>query len=261
MNGLASVNIELTSRCNKECWMCGRRERAEAHGRRDYGDMDFDMVRMIAKQIPEGIVVQFHNDGEGLLYPRFGEAIQLFNHCIPTIVTNGKLLVKKADEIINNLCSLSVSIFERDDEADEQFEILSEFLELKGDKLPFVVLRFTGDVDRTRYKKFGLLDVSRTLFDRGGDINCRREPTVPEVGICWDFMTRLSINRCGDVSPCVAVDPKKHLVLGNVKAHELVELWHSGKRQAMKRAHCSGQRNDLYFCGKKCYYWGIPSGI
>jgi MoaA/NifB/PqqE/SkfB family radical SAM enzyme len=26
LNGLGNINIELTSRCNKSCWMCGRRK-------------------------------------------------------------------------------------------------------------------------------------------------------------------------------------------------------------------------------------------
>ena len=27
-NGLTTVNLELTNRCNKRCWMCGRRARS-----------------------------------------------------------------------------------------------------------------------------------------------------------------------------------------------------------------------------------------
>ena len=64
-NGLSTVNIELTSRCNKSCWMCGRRkiDREYPEIAMDYGDMDFSLVKKIAKQLPEGIVVQFHNNG------------------------------------------------------------------------------------------------------------------------------------------------------------------------------------------------------
>ncbi len=260
MNGLVNVNIELTSLCNKNCWMCGRREHDKLYGKQDYGDMDFEMVRNIARQIPSGIVVQFHNNGEGLLYPRFGEAVQFFDHCITNIVTNGKLLVKKADEIINNLNSLSVSIFEQDTEALKQFEILSEFLELKGDKLPFITLRFIGDVNREPYKRFGLLEISRTLHDPKGSVNYRREPTIPEVGICWDFMTRLSITRKGNVSPCVRFDPKGELILGNVRDLSLQAMWDGKERIEMKMLHCTGRRNEIHFCSEKCHYWGVPTG-
>lgn len=78
--GLSTINIELTSRCNKNCWMCGRRkvDRDYPELTLEYGDMEFSLLEKIALQIPEGIVVQFHRDGDALLYPRFGDAVRLF---------------------------------------------------------------------------------------------------------------------------------------------------------------------------------------
>ncbi|MBI4620258.1 MAG: hypothetical protein HY739_08870 [Desulfobacterales bacterium] len=91
-NGLYCINLELTSRCNKNCWMCGRRkiDREYPEIAMNYGDMDLELVKKIAKQLPEGIVVQFHNNGEPLLYPRFGEAIRLFKDQIKCVDTNAK---------------------------------------------------------------------------------------------------------------------------------------------------------------------------
>ena len=73
LNGLGCVNVELTSRCNKKCWMCGRRKVDKDYPELalKYGDMDFELVKKIAAQLPANIVVQFHKDGEALLYPRF----------------------------------------------------------------------------------------------------------------------------------------------------------------------------------------------
>ena len=50
LSGLCNVNVELTSRCNKDCWMCGRRkvERGYPELTLKYGDMDFDLVRKIS---------------------------------------------------------------------------------------------------------------------------------------------------------------------------------------------------------------------
>jgi len=61
-NGLTTVNVELTSRCNKDCWMCGRRKVDRDHPEitMNYGDMDLKLVASIAKQLPDGIVVQLH---------------------------------------------------------------------------------------------------------------------------------------------------------------------------------------------------------
>lgn len=180
-NGLTNVNIELTNRCNKNCWMCGRRkvERDYPELVLDYGDMDFDLLEKISREVPERIVVQLHNNGEPLLYPRFGEAAKLFKNNITNIVTNGKLLLEKKDEIIDNLDTLSVSVFEDDTEADEQYSIIEEFLSLKGDKRPFTTLRLIGNVDRSRYEKLGSQIITRTLHKQMGSFGYRKEPTIP----------------------------------------------------------------------------------
>ena len=69
-NGLTVVNCELSSRCNKRCHMCGRRriERDYPH-LVNWGDMDLNLVYKILDQLPSGVIVQFHNSGEPLLYP------------------------------------------------------------------------------------------------------------------------------------------------------------------------------------------------
>jgi len=46
--------------------MCGRRKTDKEYPETaiNYGDTDFELVEKIAQQLPEGIVVQFHNNGE-----------------------------------------------------------------------------------------------------------------------------------------------------------------------------------------------------
>lgn len=260
LEGLANLNIELTSRCNKKCWMCGRRERDRLYGDLQYGDMDFELVKKIAAEVPSGIVVQLHNNGEALLYPRFGEAALLFRKkgCVTNIVTNGKLIIEKADEIIGNLCTMSISVFENDSEAAEQYELIKEFLKIKGKKEPYTTLRMIGDVDRSQYESLGLLMISRTLHAPCGSVKYKREPTIPEIGVCWDFLTRLAIDRYGNVSVCVRFDPKGELRLGNIRYQTLRCLWNCEKRMKMKRLHCVGKRSEIPYCGDKCEYWGVP---
>lgn len=156
-NGLNTANIELTSRCNKNCWMCGRRkiEREYPEIAIKYGDMEFELVKSIAKQLPEGIVVQLHNNGESLLYPRFGDAVRLFNKQIKCLDTNGKVIIEKADEIMDNLDTLTISTFENDEEWEEQYKLTKEFLKIKGDRKPNVIIRCLGNMDLDRYKKLG----------------------------------------------------------------------------------------------------------
>lgn len=78
-NGLYSVHLELTSKCNKDCWMCGRRKIDREHTEiaMNYGDMDFELARKIAEQLQEGIIVQFHNNGEPLLLSRIWRSGQV----------------------------------------------------------------------------------------------------------------------------------------------------------------------------------------
>lgn len=260
-HGLANVNVELTNRCNKTCWMCGRRkvERDYPELVLEYGDMDFELVKKIAEQLPPNIVVQLHNNGEPLLYPRFGDAVRLFNRQITSIDTNGKLLVEKADEIIDNLDTLAISIIENDPEADEQYEIIKKFLKIKRDRKPFTILRILGDVDYERYKKLGLIMATRTIHSPMGSFNYRRNPTIPEIGICLDFLHHFAINSKGEVSICVRFDPKRLGVIGNANTESLESIWNSPKRMKWLKYHIEGRRDKVPLCSY-CHFWGVPTG-
>jgi radical SAM protein with 4Fe4S-binding SPASM domain len=263
LNGLANINVELTSRCNKSCWMCGRRkvEKDYPELALEYGDMDFSLVERIARQLPPGIVVQLHNNGEALLYPRFGEAVGLFSGQITNIVTNGKLLVEKADEVIDNLDTLAVSVIENDPEADEQHAILEEFLKMKADRKPFTILRFNGDVDRRRYEKFGLTAAARVIHSPLGSFNYeKKDPTVPEIGICLDFLHHLAINSKGEISICVRFDPKRLGVIGSAREQLLAEVWNGPKRMKWLEEHKRGRRDRVPLCSY-CHFWGVPTGM
>ena len=258
--GLANVNIELTNFCNKNCWMCGRRkvERDYPELVLQYGNMDFALVEKIAKELPSGIMVQLHNNGEPLLYPRFGEAVKLFDRHITNIVTNGKLLVEKADEIIDNLDTLAISVFENDKEGEEQYKIMEEFFRIKGDRKPSVIIRLNGNVDSARYEKFGVPFARRVIHAKMGSFNYKVDSTISEVGICLDFLNHLAINKDGDVSICVRFDPKKLGVLGNVRDQTIGEIWNGPKRIQWKEFHKQGRRDKISLCSY-CQFWGIPT--
>jgi len=242
--------------------MCGRRriDREFPEIALQYGDMDFDLVKRIAQQLPSNIVVQLHNNGEPLLYPRFGEAASLFTHQIKCIDTNGKLLLEKAAEIIDVLDTLAISVFEKDIEADEQYEIIAKFLELKQDKKPFTLLRINGDVDTGRYDKFGLIMAHRVLHSALGSFNyTKRNPTIPEIGICLDFLHHLAINKDGEASICVRFDPKRLGIIGDAKNQSLSEIWSGEKRMKWLEYHKQGRRDMVPLCSY-CHFWGVPTG-
>ena len=260
-NGLYSVHLELTSRCNKDCWMCGRRkiDREYPEVAMDYGDIDIELVTKIARQLPEGIVVQFHNNGEPLLYPRFGEAVKLFENQVKCTDTNGKLLLKKADEIIDNLDTLTISVIQNDPDADEQYEIVKQFLDVKKERKPLMIFRCLGNVDIGRWEKLGGTIATRILHDPLGSFKYQKTPTIPEIGICLEILNHMAINRFGKVSVCVRFDPEGLGILGDANTEPLVDIWNSPKRIEWKRYHIEGKRQKIPLCSY-CHYWGVPTG-
>lgn len=254
------LHIELTSRCNKSCWMCGRRKIERDHPSLvDWGDMPFDMVKSIAEQVPARTVVQFHNNGEPTLYPYLGMALYLFRHCFRSFNTNGKLLVEKADRIIGNLERLVISVVERDLEGDLQYRIVREFLDRKGDRKPFMVYRLLGEVYNPKgWRTLPGRVITRTLHNPMGSRDYKKPVTIPEIGVCLDFLTHLAIDRYGYASICVRFDPYHVGRIGHLKEMTLQELWER-KFEMWGEAHFSGQRDKVPLC-KTCQFWGCPVG-
>ena len=262
MNGLTTVNIELSSRCNKSCWMCGRRkiDRDYPEIAMDYGDMDSTLVTFISRQLPNRIVVQFHNNGESLLHPDFGDMVSLFNRQIRCMNTNGKLLLEKSDQVINNLDTMTISVIQDDPEGEEQLEIVKKFLELKGNKSPFMTYRLLGNIEnKDEWEKLPGLVVNRILHNPMGSRDYVKPVTIPEIGICLDFLNHLSIDRFGKVSICVRFDPERVGVIGDVNNELIKDIWSSGKRLMWIHHHINGERDRVPLCSK-CHFWGVPRG-
>lgn len=260
-NGLTTVNVELTSRCNKNCWMCGRRkvDREYPELALKYADMEFSLVESIANQLPEGVVVQMHNNGEPLMYPRFKEAMQLFNRQIRCMDTNGKLLVEKAEDIIGNLETLTISTFEKDEEAAEQYKLIEEFLKIKGSRPPNVIIRCLGEMELGKFKKLGCIIATRILHSPMGSFAYRKNPAVPEIGICLDLLGHMVIKSDGKVSICVRFDPKGKGIIGDCVKMPLADIWNSRQRKDWIKRHIEGKRKDVPLC-ETCEFWGVPTG-
>ena len=258
---LTTVNIELTSRCNKNCWMCGRRkvDRDYPNIAMTYGDMEFDLVKEIAGQLPGGIVVQFHNNGEPLLYPQFGDAIRLFDRQIKCMDTNGKLVLDRSDEIIGSLDTLTISTFEDDEEADEQYRLIREFLSVKGNRKPNVIIRCLGNVDLVKYEELGCTIATRVLHSPMGSFAYRKKPTVPEIGICLDLLNHMVIRRDGKVSICVRFDPHELGIVGDCMTNRLSDIWNGPTRRQWLEHHIEGRRDKVPLCSY-CDFWGVPTG-
>lgn len=225
-----------------------------------WGDMDYEMVKYISEQVPSGIVVQLHNNGEPLLYPNLGYVLDLLRNNIRCFDTNAKLLVEKAEEIIGNLETLTISVIENDEEGDEQYEIVRKFLDKKGPRKPFMVYRLLGKVDHPeRWEALPGIVAKRILHSPRGSFNYQKAPAIPEIGICFDLLAHLAINRFGHVSVCVRFDPEGQLIIGDLNKYSLEKIWNGSIRKYYIDCHLQGHRDWLKGCDK-CEYWGVPRG-
>lgn len=264
LNGLSVINIELTSMCNKNCWMCGRRKVDKEYPeiKMNYGDIDKKLLYKLSNQVPSNIIIQFHKDGDPLLYSNLKYILSLFSKNIRCFNTNGKLLMNKADDIIDNLETITISTFENDPEWEEQYSIIKEFLKYKQNRLPTVIIRTLGEYDTYRmqkYKELQCLIADRVLHSPMGSFTYTKKTTVPEHGICLDLLSHLTVDRFGNVYSCVRFDPHKESLLGNLNESSLDEIWNSRKRQSMIDKFIHGKRSEIEFCSK-CEFWGIPRG-
>lgn len=283
MNGLSTINIELTSRCNKKCAMCGRRKMEREHPELcNWGDMPLDMVGRIAKQIPKGVLIQLHNSGEPLLYHKLAEALKLFKGHNVCLNTNGKLLLEQRDAI-RQLSSITISVIPDDPESGSQMLIAGEFLELEN--RPLVIFRLLGRIDdarhlmirgwRKRYPK--VIICYRVLHAPEGSHGYEKPVTIPEIGICLEMLHKLAIDRFGNVYPCVRYDPEKKNLLGNLddSVYQMFQdanrmypregrmtldnVWNDVTRKGWVALHILGMRERVPLC-QSCDFWGVPRG-
>ena len=260
--GLSQINIELTQACDKHnlCPFCAHQDPA-IHFAAAYKPMPFDLLEKIAAQIPVGVVVQYHRDGEPTAYRRLGDALRLFKDHITSLVTHGENLVKRADDIINNCTSLTVSMFKGDPDGALQYDIVQRFLQLKGDRKPMVNIKVVGElpIDRDVYS-LGVPVIRRVLHNPDGNYHyAKRNPTVPEHGICLDFLSHPSVDWQGRLFICNRLDPENRGLLGDLKEQTLDELWNSPKRLEWLEAHKRGRRDQASPLCKDCLYFGVPT--
>jgi len=263
-NGLLVATIELSTLCNKTpgCWMCGRRILEKDYPALSWfnKNMPNKLIRKIAQQLPTDIVVQFHNNGESLLHPNFGNAVRLFKNRIKCLNTNGKLILEKWDEIVDNLDTLTISVIPNDPEQDEQYEIVKKFLERKKNRKPFMIYRLLGNIEnKERWYQLPGLVATRILHDPMGSFNYEKKVTIPEIGVCLDLLSHLVINVDGTVSMCIRFDPLRYGIIGDINKDNLLFIWNSKRRKLIIKEHLKGNRNCNQLCAK-CDYFGIPRG-
>ena len=248
------LTTELTSRCNANCYFCGR-AKARLENTMTLGDMDINLFKRIIEQF-KGSIVQFSRDGEPLLYGNLWTIGQLCKPFVTNIVTNGILLYDIKGALKDNFTSVTVSVYEEDA---EQFETVKKFKEHIGSSNPLIYIKFLGDYYNYEYAKLGLKTLTRSIHNPQQDTDYLQSvPPIPEVGVCLDLLYKPSIDWQGNMYICNRIDPEGKGRLGNLNESTLNDLWNGEKRRDWLNSHLKGKREDVPLCSK-CTYWGIPA--
>lgn len=261
LSGLSQINLELSSRCNKTvlCAFCGHQD-ANINPGLVYGDIEFSLLERVRSQLTPGIVVQFHRDGEPTVYPRLRDALSLFSGFVTSVVTHGENLVRRANDLINLCTTLTVSVFRGDPDGPMQFEIVKEFLRLKGVQSPMVLIKIVGDYPNSPWEDLHVPIIRRLIHQPTGNTKyAHHAPTIPEVGICLDALHHPSIDWRGRVFLCNRLDPADANYLGSLREQSLESIWNGERRRVWVLAHSQGRRDLASDLCKTCTFYGVPS--
>ena len=263
LSGLAQLNIELTSSCDKThlCNFCGHQD--STVNPITYGDMDYGLLQFIRLQVQPGITISLHRDGEPTAYQRLRESLNLFSGFTISIVTHGLTLASRAHDIIDRCTTVTVSVFRGDRDSMEQIDSLKAFLKAKGDRAPQVQIKIVGDMspeELAPYEALGVRIIRRLIHIPISNAKyAHRNPTIPEVGVCLDALHRPTIDSRGDVYLCNRLDPHRYGYLGSVVTDSLDTIWNGETRRQMIAAHQQGRRDLANPLCATCLHWGTPS--
>ncbi len=263
LSGLAVLNIELSSRCDKThlCPMCGHQD--QAINPIQYGEIDYGLLETIRRQLTPGVTISFHRDGEPTAYARLRDALSLFGGFTLSLVTHGGNLSRVAEDLIGRCTTVTISVFRGDRDRIEQLAAVREFLRVKGASAPQVQIKIVGDMspeELAPYEALGVRIIRRLIHVPISNAKyAHRTPTVPEVGICLDALHRPTIDWRGRMYLCNRLDPNESLFIGDANIRSLEEIWNGDTRMTMLDAHKRGRRDLANPLCAKCEYWGVAS--
>lgn len=263
LSGLAQLNIELSSRCDKThlCPMCGHQD--QAINPITYGEIDYGLLAAIRAELEPGPIISFHRDGEPTAYGQLREALDLFRDFTVSVVTHGLTLGRRADDLIGRCTTLTVSVFRGDQDGADQLAALRDFLRAKGARRPSVQVKLVGDMspdELAPYEALGVRIIRRLIHvPIANSKYAKRAPTVPEAGICLDALHRPSVDCTGRVFLCNRLDPAHHTQIGHLYENTLAEIWNGPTRMKMLDAHKEGRRDLANELCKTCTFWGVAS--
>ena len=246
--------------------------------KRPKGFMDLNLVKKITDELKEkGVRTSYaHQIGEPLLNEKIFEMVALISKAgiRTSISTNGILLKKRRDEILNSkLNELTIALdginkdvyeFYRKGARFEEvlyntFDFLSEW-GLRKNKIhvqlqSIIMTRNQNQLENiektfSKFKNRGSFEILFKQYSTfGGEVPDLGGKTPPRRFNCKKPWTDMTVHQNGWVVHCCrSYDP--FLVLGDLNKESVYEVWNGKKYQELRRKFKEGRFNEIPLCGK-----------
>lgn len=267
----SEVRIETTNLCNSHCVMCPREKLT-----RPQGVMSMDLFKKIVDEVSSyGITNIFLGGfGESMLDPHFAERVRYvkkFGLFCNFICNGSRLDSTRAKEIVDaGLDEIRFSVYGTTKETyqkvhhglnfEETIQNIENLISLRketGKENPKILVFFLileeNSHEAEAFKKewsekVDAIEIWRPhnwgdgrnfrQFNGAKRRSCNR-PQIGPIQVQWD----------GTIIPC-CWDYDGKMILGDMKTHTLKEILHSGKYQAIKKAHSANAFDNYPFCSQ-----------
>ena len=238
--------LEITNRCNLACPFCLRTNRP-------IEDLSLALIEKVMREsraITEYLYL--HVQGEPLLHPEFPQILELAGKYRRRIqlVTNGVLLGKYQDILLDSTCIRKVSISLQGlflaSELSSKLETLEKFVEKASDRRMMIELRIWAKekseiIDFVR-ERFGIESAGVTSGKIKDNLylSCKEEFQWPSLNLpvnderhyCLGPKLMVCVLSDGTITPC-CLDGEGLITLGNIRDISLSEAWVSSRYLAM----------------------------
>lgn len=282
-----SVKIELTGRCNFNCWFC-----AKSQGLRKLEHMPWENYRRIARELRDIGVEELGMFflGESFLYPHLPDAIhyakelgfpyvflttngslatpQKLEPCFKAGLDSLKFSLNYADEKqFGEIARVSPRMFHRMIDNIKEARRLRDaggyscglyasyilFTGDQGEKMRHLVAELRPYLDEIYelplYNQAALVDNPDWEFTAG---NMGRRGNLRDPLPCWVLFTEGHITYDGELAAC-CFDHHGGFAMGNLNEMSFMEAWRSEKFQKLRKAHLKKEVRETV-CGQ-CVAW------
>jgi radical SAM protein with 4Fe4S-binding SPASM domain len=187
------ISLRITNACNHRCAVCGQYGRHGYMNDKSHGDLlktlPSETYKELIDQVADDKPIFYVTGGEPFLYPGFMELMNYIKQkgCVLSVVTNGVLLEKNAEEIVKNKWDMILVSFDGPKEIHDQCRNypgayatsvngllkLNEMKNKYGSVKPFVLTSTT------------ISQVNAPVLDQTFEIGTRLAPDLMVVYLSW----------------------------------------------------------------------------